>query len=71
MTDDTNNENRDDTTNSTDRTGNDATVDFGDEFGVVKFADDDDSAPAISFQRIKPINCRIGQNHQPVNCQNL
>ena len=49
MTDDTNNENSDDTTNSTDRTGNDATVDFGDEFGVVKFADDDDSAPAISF----------------------
>ncbi|MFZ9358976.1 MAG: hypothetical protein ACO3BW_05735, partial [Ilumatobacteraceae bacterium] len=49
MSDDTNNENLDDTTNATDRTGNDATVDFGDEFGIVKFADDDDSAPAISF----------------------
>lgn len=49
MSDETNNENPDDTTNATDRTGNDATVDFGDEFGIVKFADDDDSAPAISF----------------------
>ena len=49
MSDETNNENLDDTTNATDRTGNDATVDFGDEFGIVKFADDDDSAPAISF----------------------
>lgn len=49
MSDDTNNENLDDTTNATERTGNDATVDFGDEFGIVKFADDDDSAPAISF----------------------
>ena len=46
---DINNLNSDDTTNSTNSTGNDATVDFGDEFGVVKFADDDDSAPAISF----------------------
>lgn len=46
---DVNNLNSDDTTNSTNSTGNDATVDFGDEFGVVKFADDDDSAPSISF----------------------
>lgn len=29
--------------------GADPTVDFGDEFGVVRFADDDDSSPAISF----------------------
>ncbi len=49
MSDDTNDENLDDTTNSAQRSGNDSTVDFGDEFGVVKFADDDDSAPAISF----------------------
>ena len=46
MSDDTNNESLDDTTN---RTSNDATVDFGDEFGIVRFADDDDSAPAIAF----------------------
>ncbi len=27
----------------------DPTVDFGDEFGVVRFSDDDDSSPALSF----------------------
>ncbi len=27
----------------------DPTVDFGDEFGVVRFSDDDDSSPAITF----------------------
>ena len=47
--DDQRDDRRDDTTNVPDRTGNDSTVDFGDEFGLVKFADDDDSAPAISF----------------------
>lgn len=31
-----------------DRT-NDPTVDFGDEFGVVRFSDEDDSGPALSF----------------------
>jgi len=53
MSDDTNDQNLDDTTdaagNSSGRTDDEATVDFGDEFGMVKFADDDDSAPAISF----------------------
>ena len=49
MSDDTSDQNRDDTTNSASRNNDDATIDFGDEFGVVKFADDDDSAPAISF----------------------
>jgi len=27
----------------------DPTVDFGDEFGVIRFSDDDDSSPALSF----------------------
>ena len=29
--------------------GKDSTVDFGDEFGVIRFSDDDDSSPALSF----------------------
>ncbi|MFM7124651.1 MAG: hypothetical protein ACKOXW_05135, partial [Actinomycetes bacterium] len=28
---------------------NDPTIDFGDEFGVVRFGSDDDSGPALSF----------------------
>ena len=38
----------DDDTNSVDRTV-DPTIDFGDEFGVVKFAETDDSGPALAF----------------------
>ncbi len=39
---------RDDSTRRSDPT-KDPTIDFGDEFGVVRFSDDDDSSPAISF----------------------
>lgn len=41
---------RRDDTDSNETTGElrDNTIDFGDEFGEVKFADSDDSAPAIS-----------------------
>lgn len=53
MSDDTNDQNLDDTNdttaNSSAPANDDATIDFGDEFGMVKFADDDDSAPAISL----------------------
>ena len=35
--------------NRRDETGSDPTIDFGDEFGVVRFADEDDSGPALSF----------------------
>ena len=36
--------------NRRDETGGvDPTIDFGDEFGVVRFADEDDSGPALSF----------------------
>lgn len=45
MNDDTN---RDESSASRDR-GKDPTVDFGDEFGVIRFSDDDDSSPALSF----------------------
>lgn len=45
MNDDTN---REDSLAGRDR-GKDPTVDFGDEFGVVRFSDDDDSSPALSF----------------------
>jgi len=38
----------DDDTNGLDRTV-DPTIDFGDEFGVVKFAETDDSGPALAF----------------------
>lgn len=38
----------DDDTNGVDRTV-DPTIDFGDEFGVVKFAETDDSGPALAF----------------------
>jgi phosphatidate cytidylyltransferase len=38
----------DDDTNGVDRTA-DPTIDFGDEFGVVKFAETDDSGPALAF----------------------
>jgi len=38
----------DDDTNGIDRTV-DPTIDFGDEFGVVKFAETDDSGPALAF----------------------
>ena len=38
---------RDDTRDSTRDTTRDNTLDFGEEFGVVKFADSDDSSPAI------------------------
>ena len=38
----------DDETNGLDRTV-DPTIDFGDEFGVVKFAETDDSGPALAF----------------------
>lgn len=39
---------RDDTSRGPDPT-KDPTIDFGDEFGVVRFSDEDDSSPAISF----------------------
>ncbi|MFA5774052.1 MAG: phosphatidate cytidylyltransferase [Ilumatobacteraceae bacterium] len=39
---------RDDSTKGVDPT-KDPTIDFGDEFGVVRFSDDDDSSPAITF----------------------
>lgn len=45
MSDDTN---REDSAARRDRV-KDPTVDFGDEFGVVRFSDDDDSSPALSF----------------------
>ena len=38
----------DDDTNGVDKTV-DPTIDFGDEFGVVKFAETDDSGPALAF----------------------
>ena len=38
----------DDDTNGVDRTV-DPTIDFGDEFGVIKFAETDDSGPALAF----------------------
>ncbi len=38
----------DDDTNGVDRTV-DSTIDFGDEFGVVKFSETDDSGPALAF----------------------
>ena len=38
----------DDDTNGVDRIV-DPTIDFGDEFGVVKFAETDDSGPALAF----------------------
>ncbi len=38
----------DDDTNGVDRNV-DPTIDFGDEFGVVKFAETDDSGPALAF----------------------
>lgn len=41
-------ERRDDLTRRLDPT-KDSTIDFGDEFGVVRFSDEDDSSPAISF----------------------
>lgn len=41
-------ERRDDLTRRLDPT-KDPTIDFGDEFGVVRFSDEDDSSPAISF----------------------
>lgn len=43
-------DNRNDDTGSNETTGEirDNTIDFGEEFGAVKFADSDDSAPAIS-----------------------
>lgn len=41
-------ERRDDTTRGSEPT-KDPTIDFGDEFGVVRFSDDDDSSPAITF----------------------
>lgn len=41
-------ERRDDLTSGTEPT-KDPTIDFGDEFGVVRFSDDDESSPAISF----------------------
>lgn len=41
-------ERRDDSTKGSDPT-KDPTIDFGDEFGVVRFSDDDDSSPAITF----------------------
>ncbi len=39
---------RDDSTRGIEPT-KDPTIDFGDEFGVVRFSDDDDSSPAITF----------------------
>ena len=45
MNDDTN---REDSSARRDRV-KDPTVDFGDEFGVVRFSDEDDSSPALSF----------------------
>ena len=44
MSDDDTKRNRRDETG-----GSDPTIDFGDEFGVVRFADEDDSGPALSF----------------------
>lgn len=46
--DDFRRERRDDSTRGTEPT-KDPTIDFGDEFGVVRFSDDDDSSPAITF----------------------
>ncbi len=44
MSNDNRGRNSDDDTN-----GSDPTIDFGDEFGVVKFAETDDSGPAFAF----------------------
>ena len=49
----------DDDTNGVDRTV-DPTIDFGDEFGVVKFAETDDSGPALALVRMTQNNFRIG-----------